>query len=399
MENGTFHTSVRSVLDMDEIIEKIPLPNQIPSPPDLSKLPPEALRSSAVETLLGQNADLMARLGVALRKNGILDTKLNELEKENLHLRHRYDAIKDSVLVVQEKERMLTTRNTQISAEAETMRSRLVNLERGYTDVYLHAQSLEHQLRRFRNYRARVQAVLKNLKTHSKRLMDFIGPNAHPTSNVAKILQSAEQEIRTVRFESSEAQHQLVSRYETELSQLRQCHENELTQTKSDLEIAKRRAADRDLLFEAKIRIENQLIFEERQNRVYREETQKELQTLKEENIDLRGQLKTRLIEMERLERELKVASEHIQNLESHQNDQVDQVESLQLLWKEKQAEVERLEEKNRSLQKLNQQLSVNLNMQRKEIVDLKADLEKDRYASAEKIHALETQLTQRKFD
>src|ERR1700761_7098993 len=101
MEKGSFHTSVKSVLEMDEIIEQIPLPNQLPKPPDLSRLPVEALRSSAVETLLGQNSDLMARLGVSLRKSGILETKLAELEKENLHLRHRYDAVKDQVLVVQ----------------------------------------------------------------------------------------------------------------------------------------------------------------------------------------------------------------------------------------------------------------------------------------------------------
>jgi|GEM_PF-1711323 len=400
MENGTFHTSVRSVLDMDEIIEKIPLPNQVPPPPDLTKLPPEALRSSAVETLLGQNADLMARLGVALRKNGILDTKINELEKENLHIRHRYDAVKDTVLVIQEKERMLTERNSQLSVESGDMRVRLEKLERGYTDSYLYAQSLEQQLRRFRNYRARVQGIIKNLKSRSRRLFDLIQPGTE-TNNVSKALEMAANELSTIRSENTEAQRQLVHRYETDLRDLQKYHENEvragigaeLAQTKSDLEIARRRAADRDLLFDAKIRIENQLIFEERQSQLYREETQKELQSLKEENVDLRGQLKTRLIEMERLEREIKIAQESITSLQTHQNDQSDQVESLQLLWKEKQAEVERLEEKNRSLQKLNQQLSVNLNMQRKEILDLKTEAEKDRYASSEKIRALETQI------
>lgn len=400
MENGIFHTSVRSVLDMDEIIEKVPLPNQVPPPPDLSKLPPEALRSSAVETLLGQNADLMARLGVALRKNGILDTKINELEKENLHIRHRFDAVKDTVLVIQEKERMLTERNAQLSSESDKMRVRLEKLERGYTDTYLHAQSLEQQLRRFRNYRARVQGILKNLKSRSKRLFDLIQPG-NKSTHVARALELATQELNTIRSENTEAQHQLVNRYETELRDLQKRHETEirvgigaeLAQTKSDLEIARRRAADRDLLFDAKIRIENQLIFEERQSQLYREETQKELQSLKEENLDLRNQLKTRLIEIERLEREVKTAQESITSLQTHQNDQSDQVESLQLLWKEKQSEVERLEEKNRNLQKLNQQLSVNLNVQRKEIVDLKMELEKERYALGEKINALETQL------
>jgi len=117
------------------------------------------------------------------------------------------------------------------------------------------------------------------------------------------------------------------------------------------------------------------------------------LTATKEENVDLRGQLKIRLIEMERCEREFKVASDKNQFFEQQDVAKTDQIESLQLLWKEKQVEVERLEEKNRSLQKLNQQLSVNLNSQRKDIIDLKGEIEKDRYATTEKIKALEMQL------
>lgn len=401
MEKGSFHTSVKSVLEMDEIIEKIPLPNQLPPAPDFSRLPPEALRSSAVETLIGQNADLMARLGVSLRKTGIFEGKITELEKENLHLRHRYDAVKDQVLVIQEKERFLTERSNQITAETAGLRDQLTGLERRYTDTYLHAQSLEQQLRRLRNYRFRIQSVIKNLKTRSRRLFDLISPDASQTRTISKTLELAERELKTMRLESTETQLQLVQRYETEITELNRRYEHEIkqnfgaeiTQLKSELELARRRAADRDMLYEMKIRVDNQLIFEERQSQLYREETQKDLVLTKEENVDLRGQLKTRLIEMERFERELKVATDKNQFFEQQDVAKADQIESLQLLWKEKQAEVERLEEKNRSLQKLNQQLSVNLNSQRKEIIDLKSELEKDRYATAEKIKALEMQL------
>jgi chromosome segregation ATPase len=381
MEKGSFHTSVKSVLDMDEIIEQIPLPNQLPKPPDVSRLPAEALRSAAVESLLSQNSDLMARLGVSLRKSGILESKLAELEKENLHLRHRYESVKDQVLVVQEKERLVTERSTQIASETAGLRERLTNLEHQYTETYLHAQSLEQQLRSLRNYRFRMKSAAKNLKMRARQLL--------------------EQELTTMRQENSETQLQLVTRYETELSQLSQRYENEIKQNylteieqlKSEIEIARRRAADRDMLYEAKVRIENQLIFEERQSQLYREETQGELQAAKEENVDLRNQLKSRLIEMERMERELKSAQDRITAIECQETEKIDQIESLQLLWKDKQAEVERIEEKNRSLQKLNQQLSVTLNAQRKEIVELKAELEKNAYASNEKISALETLL------
>lgn len=401
MEKGSFHTSVKSVLEMDEIIEKIPLPNQLPPPPDVSRFPAEALRSSAVETLLGQNADLMARLGVSLRKAGILEAKINELEKENAHIRHRYDSVKDQVLVIQEKERLLTERSGQITAETAELRERLSQLERQYAETYLQSQVLEQELRRLRNYRFRVQTVIKNLKSRSKQVMDLIQLEPGASKTVAQTLELAASELQNLRSESSETQQQLVARYETEIAQLTHRYEhdikqsfgNEISQLKSELEIARRRAADRDLLYESKIRIENQLIFEERQSQLYRDETQKELQSTKEENADLRAQLKTRLIEFERMEREQKLMSERLASLEGADKEKNDQIESLQLLWKEKQAEAERLEEKNRSLQKLNQQLSVNLNAQRREIVDLKSDLEKSTYQASEKIKALEWQL------
>jgi hypothetical protein len=66
-----------------------------------------------------------------------------------------------------------------------------------------------------------------------------------------------------------------------------------------------------------------------------------------------------------------------------------EQIESLQALWTQKQRELEQSEEKNRSLQKLNQMLSLNLNQQRKEIHGLKADLEKDQFTANEKIKTL----------
>ncbi len=195
-------------------------------------------------------------------------------------------------------------------------------------------------------------------------------------------MQAAETELNGIRAENAATQKQIVSKYESELTELR-----------SELEISRRRAADRDLLYESKIRIENQLVFEERQSRTYREDTQKELLSTKEENHDLRGQLKTRLIELERYERELAVAIDRLEASEVQEKEKVDQIESLQLLWREKQSEFERVEEKNRSLQKLNQQLSVNLNAQRKEIMDLKAQIENERFIAAEKLNALHLNL------
>jgi hypothetical protein len=229
-----------------------------------------------------------------------------------------------------------------------------------------------------------MQKVTENLRKQAAKVFSVLTNSDQKKTTVGSALTLAEQELHSIRNENSDAQLQMVNRYESDLNHLR-----------TEMELLRRRAADRDMLYEAKVRIENQLIFEERQARQYRDDTQNEMQSIKEENLDLREQLKTRLIEIERYEREITVAIEKLEGFEAQEQDKTDQIHSLQLLWKDKQAETERLEEKNRSLQKLNQQLSVSLNSQRREIMELKGDLEKEKYLAEEKFKAIEQQLEQ----
>jgi chromosome segregation ATPase len=377
MEKGSFHTSVKSVLEMDEIVESFALPNQMPLSADLSRFPAEALRSSAIDSLISQNADLMARLGVTLKKSTILENKIGDLEKENFHLRHRYDSVKDQNLVIQEKERLLNERSAQIANETSILRNRLNSLERSYADIYTQAQAFERQIRRLLNYRLRIRTVAQNLRQKANSLYRLLSQEQGQSKSLAGAFDLAESELRRIQQETAETQLQLINKYEVEISGF-----------KSELELLRRRASDRDMLYESKIRIENQLVFEERQSRLYREETQLEIQSTREMNADLRMQVKTQLIDIERNDRELTAVKEQLKTFETNAHGQTEQVESLQLLWREKQNEAERLEEKNRSLQKLNQQLSISINQQRKEIIDLKAEVEKIRYISQEKIKA-----------
>ena len=55
--------------------------------------------------------------------------------------------------------------------------------------------------------------------------------------------------------------------------------------------------------------------------------------------------------------------------------------------------EMEQLEEKNRSLQRLNQTLSANMNVARKELSDMRNELERESLESREKIRALQTEI------
>ena len=60
----------------------VPLPFQVPEPPDLSKLPLSVIHSATVETLISQTEDLSARLKVQIRRNAVLERRALELEEQ-----------------------------------------------------------------------------------------------------------------------------------------------------------------------------------------------------------------------------------------------------------------------------------------------------------------------------
>ncbi|NJL24681.1 MAG: hypothetical protein HC902_05610 [Calothrix sp. SM1_5_4] len=132
MEKGSFHTS-----QADERVKTIPLPNQLPKGLDFTEIHPSALKSSALETLISQNEDLMARLSVSLRKTSELEERLSASESENQSLRARFDTLKQQFLVVQEKDRMSSLRATQLQSENLEQKSRAHKLEKLYADLFV----------------------------------------------------------------------------------------------------------------------------------------------------------------------------------------------------------------------------------------------------------------------
>src|SRR5262245_56948023 len=84
----------------------IPLPDEIPPPPDLSHLPKDVLHSSTVETLLTQNQDLMARLAVNIRRCAEMEENALLMEQKFEALRFEKQVATDQVQVFKEKEKL-----------------------------------------------------------------------------------------------------------------------------------------------------------------------------------------------------------------------------------------------------------------------------------------------------
>ena len=361
MENGSFHTSS---LDLEELVRNIPLPNQLPQGVNFKDIPASALKSSTLETLISQNEDLMARLTVSLRKANQFEEKAGILERENQVIKAKMETLREQFMVLQEKDRFASARSHQLLEENGTTKEHMQRLEKVYSDLYVQAQTFQRRLQQLERYRARVQRVGPGLQQKAKRHDEL------------------EAQLEQTRKSLSISHMQTVNSYEAKLAEALQL-----------VDSLRGKADERDQIFEEKVRAQNDLVQEQRMHQAFRADIQPLVENLSRETAELRMQLKETLLTQESERQRLADASLENANLKEETTALKDQVESLQALWAHKQRELDQLEEKNASLQKLNQTLSQNLNQQRKEIQSLQQEMEAERFAALDKIKTLNSEI------
>lgn len=342
--------------EADKAVRRVPLPNQMPKGLDFSEVPTGALKSSTLESLIQQNEDLMARLSISLRRTHEFEDKLAAYETENANLRSRFETLKDQYMVTQEKDRISTSRQVQLHEDNQATKKSLTKMERAYAELYVQAQAFQNQVIKLERNQARLRRAARGLQKRAKQ----------------------QPQLRRELDENVMMHQQSVQSYEVKLADVR-----------AEIESMRTKVNERDSLYAEKIKVDNQLVYEQRQNAVARAEAQERIERLESETSSLRVQVKETLIaneEKSQMIADLQAEIPHLRNEHQHLSEQV---ESLQALWSHKQREVEGLEEKNKSLQKLNQSISLNLNQQRKQIHGLEQELEKERFTSAEKMKTL----------
>ncbi len=371
MEKGSFHPSTGApptqsthttsiVQKRDEMVRHIPLPNQLPKGIDFLSGATGNFSSAALESLISQNEDLMARLSVSLRRTTILEERGATLETENSSLKSRVQANDEKMLILREKDRMNSSRSAALHAEAVSAKASSAKLEKLYADLYVQTQKMRHRLQTLERYRVRVRRASAEIKARAKQV------------------DSLKERLQT---------------FDANLSQVINSYEARLSTAKAQIDEVRGRAMERDQILAEKIRLENQMLFEQRQFQQSREATQAELERLETDSSDLRTQLKEALVRSEGQRLELERVQMELPNLREETRALRDQVESLQALWGHREREFQQLEEKNRNLQQLNQALSANLNQQRREVQDMKLGVERDLYSKQEKIKNLQTEI------
>ncbi|MES2856462.1 MAG: hypothetical protein V4692_11395 [Bdellovibrionota bacterium] len=353
----------------DDIMVPVPLPTEIPQPPNLSSLPARILHSGTVETLIGQNEDLMARLKVNIRRNSILEQDLmdqervvEDLGKTNRSLVAQLEVLEEKDRYTREKSQAFQTERRDLLEEIELLKTKLEAAEE-------RRDELQAGLRFEESYRRRIQSwvrpMIDRLKTSATdaenklKMTDRQLATREATIGdlQARLFESVER-VKALHADTSADQSRLVEQYETKTQLL----ERELARARSEMKISIEKAARFEQAISAQAELENKVIELERkgsnshtaiaQLEAQTERYRKEAKALAAELMESRNLIESSMNEKV----EIKDETDRMK----------DQLESLQAVWNETQKQLETSRLQNEALGKLNQELSRQLANQRK---------------------------------
>lgn len=340
----------------------VPLPTEIPPPPNFSQLPPAILHSGTVETLIGLNEDLMARLKVNIRRNSILEQQIMDNEKRHGDLARVNSSLTAQLQVMQEKDRFLREKNSRV----ELLDNRLRSLE---------AQNgkLTTELRKESAFRRRIEKWVRPFIT---RLKTELGAEQMRAQILDERLAARDAQLSDVRARLTEAvthiqnqdklfskdQAKLVEQYESKRSQL----EKEIERLRAEMKPLKDKAQRMDEAVSLHAEAQNRIIYLERRTRELESGLQNEVADFQAQAVKYRQEAKMLAVETLELDRKLREATEKLQAKSDSFNRLQDQFESLQTLWADAQKKLEATRLQTESLNMLNQELSRQLKEQRK---------------------------------
>lgn len=389
MKEGSFD-GVMSGLDFAQndivSISEIKTPDQVPDRIDLSQVPESALRSRAIDSLINQNDDLMSRLTVSLRRIAQLEEKLQDARNSTAQYKAKYENLNDQVLILREQGRLLIERTkageekrAEEDRDIQKLKEQIQLLEIRYAELYTSSQNRQQALRDaaekaekktkcYQKYRTNLKRALIPFRHELDSLRQKRQLHEATISDLRKNLTEATAHISTQSKEHKHQLHHLTEEYESQIRRLN----SELQEMKNKNHILSERAQEADRLFTEKVKLENDLIISQRQKEELKVQTTAELADVQKALARYRHDAQDLALRLEERDSELKGITENRDSLLAEKAALAEQVEALQLLWRDQQNQIEKLNEQKNSLQKLNQELSIHVNEYRRELRELK---------------------------
>lgn len=336
----------------------VPLPTEIPPAPDISHLPAHILHSGTIETLIGQNEDLMARLKVNVRRNGILEQQLFEQRRASDELMRANTSLSAQIEILQAKDRMLRDKVTRSEEHKLSLEEKISLLSQQATSLEERNANLQTSVRagfRFaRRVRAWVRPFIDRLQEEITELKSSSGAKDALISDLRARLSEVTLHAQSIENRYTKDQAQLVEGYEARQETLKE----ELSKLRIEAKLLREKSGRLDEALNAEAQSQNRVIALERQNR--------DLQTQLEQ---IRRQLHGLAAERAALDRQMETAASEAMAAREQKEKIADQFESLKAVWEETQERLESARLQNETLNRLNQELSRRLKDQREKPV------------------------------
>jgi chromosome segregation ATPase len=365
-------------------------PDQMPAPLNLSNVPEPILRSNVMESLISQNDDLMARLNVALRRISLLEEKYKDAKTESAQVRAQHENLRDQVLILKEQAQALAARNREIiekqrrnGEDEDGLKEKIRLLEIRYAELYSVSRERQSKIEvelsraeksnsRLRKYRANIRKAIVFLKEEVRSLRGKRTTQDAVISDLRKNLQETTAYITEQNRENKAAVLQLTNSYEDQLRNMR----GEISQLIEQNTSLAARGASLDKVQNDKVRLENDLIIAERRFQDLEIQSTAEITEAQKALGRYRNESKELALELNKKAEIVQQQSDELTQLRTERNAMGEQVETLQLLWRDQQNQVDKLVEQKSALQKLNQELSISINEYRREVRELKEQIE-----------------------
>lgn len=349
-----------------------PLPLDLPPVPNLSSLPAHILHSGTVETLIGQNEDLMARLKVNIRRNSILEQQIMEQDRLHARLKNEHATLVAQYQVLDEKSSMLrekAQRFDQITEELRdenmVMQARVDGAEERSAELRAGLRFEEAYRRRVRNWVRPYIDALKSRLTDSRARIQFLdrqlATREAVIGDLRARLETSTKLVQDTTVTANRDQAMLVATYEERL----QANEADALKARQESALLRDKASRLDDAISRATRAENTIVTLERKNQDLEATLGGELKTIQDQLGDFRREAKALAAEVmtanDERERATAAEKEAVAELARAR----DQFESLQAVWAEAQKKFEASRLQQDALNKLNQELSRQLKAQR----------------------------------
>lgn len=372
MENGSFQKLTLNSLELpsiEENIEETLLAHKAINEKkhqqfeivNYKSIPADIRKTNTVEALLSQNEDLMARLKVSLLRLSSIEDENKSLSDELAEIKKSYSAQADLMMVWKEKERIWKEKNNQLEKEIKVFHERFPDF-----------QKMESQIERYKKYQDRVKTTIKpylhQLKDYAQSLHMQIQSLNQDLDQKESEITKLKHQIESYKEEKEQreqfftlAQNDLTSSFQKDREQMQ--HEiKTLQEINSVLEL---KAQKLDRALERQDELENLAISLRRSKEEFQLQIQHELETLRNNQRELKTENTELRIANEDLRKQnSQLQEDHLESV-NRRDSLEEQLTNMRYMWSQKSEELEKTKIAMNALEKLNAELSAQLNQAR----------------------------------